>query len=314
MNEPDMAVNGQIVKTTGSWCKVLLEDGEVIDCRLPGKLRLGDQLTTNPVAAGDFVTVKMQEDQTGVIAEIGERKTVLERKATHGRRGTQIMAANVDRIVVVQSLKKPAFKTGFIDRLLVYSEWAHVPAMLVLNKCDLSTGEADRQKSTFLETLYRSLGYQVLFCSAHSGHGMQELHNELKNKTSVMAGPSGTGKSSLINALYPGLNLKIGDVSSFSNKGKHTTTYAQLLSLPDGIRIVDTPGIREFGLSGLDPSTLSHHFPEMGPYLSLCRYSNCTHRHEPSCGVKEALSSGAISESRYKSYVNMAESTLSEGF
>lgn len=307
-----MAVKGQIVKTTGSWCKVLLQDGGVIDCRLPGKLRLGDQLTTNPVAAGDFVSLKIQDDQTGIISGIDERKTVLERKATHGRRGTQIMAANVDRIVVVQSFRKPAFKTGFIDRLLVYSEWAQVPAILVLNKYDLHTGESDRQHLASLETLYQSLGYSVLFCSALSGYGMQELHNELKNKTSVLSGPSGTGKTSLVNALYPGLNLKIGDVSTFSNKGKHTTTYAQLLSLPDGINIVDTPGIREFGLSGLDPSSLSHYFPEMVPFLSRCRYSNCTHRHEPSCGVKEALRVGEISESRYKSYMNMADSALSE--
>ena len=309
-----MAVKGQIVKTTGSWCKVLLEDGMVADCRLSGKLRLGNQLTTNPVAAGDFVTLKMQEDQTGVISEIDERKTILERKATHGRRGTQIMAANVDRIIVVQSLRKPALKTGFIDRLLVYSEWAHIPAVLVLNKFDLSDGESDRQKNTFLETLYRSLGYKVLFCSALDGHGMQALHNELKNKTSVLSGPSGTGKTSLINALYPGLNLKIGDVSAFSNKGKHTTTYTQLLLLPDGVKIIDTPGIREFGLSGLNPSTLSHYFPEMAPFLTQCRYSNCTHRHEPSCGVKEALLTGEISESRYRSYMNMTESALSEGF
>ncbi len=301
-------MKGLITKATGSWYQVLLDNGESVSCRLPGKFRLDDEKVVNPVAVGDNVDVTLEKDGSGVINRIGERKNKLVRKATHGRRGIQLLAANVDLVLIVQSLHEPIFKTGFIDRLLVTCEAWEIPALILINKTDLQKSSKDEEKLKQIETLYREIGYDFLKTSIHDKTSIKKLSTALKGKISVLSGHSGTGKSSLLNALSPGLQLKTGDISRSSNKGKHTTTYAQLIRLSEDTYVVDTPGIREFGLVDLEPYELSLFFPEMRPHRESCRFYNCTHRHEPDCAVLTAVEDGNVPESRYKSYLNILES------
>ncbi len=301
-------MKGLITKATGSWYQVLLDSGESVSCRLPGKFRLSEEQIVNPVAVGDNVDVTLEKDGTGVINRIGERKNKLVRKATHGRRGIQLLAANVDLVLIVQSLRDPVFKTGFIDRLLVTCEAWEIPALIIINKTDLQKSSMDEEKLDQIETLYREIGYDFLRSSIHDQTSIAKLSKALKGKISVFSGHSGTGKTSLLNALSPGLQLKTGDISRSSNKGKHTTTYAQLIRLSEDTFVVDTPGIREFGLVDLEPYELSLFFPEMRPYRESCRFYNCTHRHEPGCAVLPAVEDGNVPESRYKSYLNILES------
>ncbi len=301
-------MKGLITKATGSWYQVRLNDGTSLACRLPGKMRLNDLEVVNPVAVGDIVHITLQSDGSGIIDRVTERKNRLLRKATHGRRGIQILASNVDLVLIVQSVRDPAFKTGFIDRVLVTSEAHDIPARIVLNKTDLAKGKKDEKKLKDTEDLYSKIGYPLLRTSIFQPESVELLRSELRGKISVLTGHSGTGKSSLLNALSPELNLKTGEVSQSSNKGKHTTTYAQLLELDEHTFVVDTPGIREFGLVDFEPYEISHHFPEMKPLIERCHYSNCTHRHEPECAVLRAVEENRISESRYRSYRNIIES------
>ena len=301
-------MKGLITKATGSWYQILLDDGSSVSCRLPGKFRLDEEEVVNPVAVGDNVQITLQKDGTGIIDHIEQRKNRLVRKATHGRRGVQLLATNVDLVLIVQSLRDPGVKTGFIDRLLVTCETYDIPAQIIINKCDLQKNEKDAYTLDHLEELYTDLGYDFLRTSIHDDHSIAELKSSLGGKISVLTGHSGTGKSSLLNAMSPGLKLKTGEISSSSNKGKHTTTYAQLIALSEHTYVVDTPGIREFGLVDLETYELSLHFPEMRPHREECRYYNCTHRHEPSCAVKKAVEENLISESRYKSYLSILES------
>jgi ribosome biogenesis GTPase / thiamine phosphate phosphatase len=301
-------MNGQITKATGSWYQVMLDDGTSVSCRLPGRFRLDDEEVVNPVAVGDIVEVSMQNDGTGIIDRIGDRKNRLVRKATHGRRGVQLLATNVDQVLIVQSLRDPVVKTGFLDRVLVTCEAYEIPAHIIINKTDLQRKSKDVGMLDQLEELYTKLGYGFLRTSIHDLKSVEKLKSLTAGKVSVMTGHSGTGKTSLLNAMSPGHNLKTGEVSRFSSKGKHTTTYAQLIPLDDNAYIVDTPGIREFGLVDVEPYEMSLYFPEMKVYREECRFYNCTHRHEPSCAVRKAVVDELISESRYKSYVNILES------
>ncbi len=298
-------MKGLITKATGSWYQVRLDDGTSLACRLPGKMRLNDQEVVNPVAVGDIVHITLQSDGSGIIDRVTERKNRLLRKATHGRRGIQILASNVDLVLIVQSLRDPAFKTGFIDRVLVTCEAYEIQTLIVLNKTDLAKGTKDDIKLKDTEELYSKLGYRLLKTSIFRPTSLKLFREELRGKISVLTGHSGTGKSSLLNTLSPELNLKTGEVSQSSSKGKHTTTYAQLLELDKDTFVVDTPGIREFGLVDFEPYEISHHFPEMKPRIEHCHYSNCTHRHEPKCAVLKAVGEKLITESRYRSYLNI---------
>lgn len=300
---------GRVIQSTGKWYKVVV-NGDIIECRLPGKFRLDTKEVTNPVAVGDSVEVEMEEDGTGTIQEIKDRKNYVPRQATHGRRGEQILVSNVDRAWVVQSIKQPKLKTGFIDRFLVTCEAYEVPAGIIINKMDLAN-QRDQNFIDDIVDLYCELGYKILATSIHDEESLQKLLDQLTDQTSVFIGPSGVGKTSLLNAIDPGINLKVSEVSSYSNKGKHTTTFAKLVPLTAGGYIVDTPGIREFGIVNVDKSELSLYFPEMIEPRQHCKYYNCTHYHEPKCGVVQAYSDGNIAAERYNSYLNILE-TLSD--
>ena len=297
---------GRVVKSTGSWYKVSV-DGEITECRLPGKFRLQKKEVTNPVAVGDFVKFTIGDDGSGMITEIEERRNYLPRQATHGRRGEQILVANVDRAWVVQSVKQPKLNLGFIDRFLVACEAYEIPAGIIINKKDLANPKAEE----FIEditSLYESLNYKVCLTSIQKKETINELINHLKDNLNVFIGPSGVGKTSILNAIDPKLNLKTGEVSEYSNKGKHTTTFASLVPLEIGGYVTDTPGIREFGIVNIEKPELSLYFPEMAEPRDKCKYYNCTHYHEPDCGVREAFEQGAIDADRYHNYLSILES------
>ncbi len=300
-------MRGLILQATGSWYLARIDDEKVVECRLPGKFRLSEEEVTNPVAVGDIVHITMQSDGTGRIEHIEERKNRLLRKATHNRRGVQVIASNVDYVLIVQSLRQPVFKTGFIDRLLVCCEAHEIVPVIIINKTDLQISRKDASDLAEVEKLYTGLGY--LFCktSIFDEETVRSLGDLIKGKISVMTGHSGTGKTSLLNLLAPGLDLKTGDVSLFSNKGKHTTTFTRLVALSDDTYLIDTPGIREFGLVDLESYELSLYFPEMRTFRESCRFYNCTHRHEPGCSVKKAAEEEHIYPSRYRSYLHILD-------
>ena len=300
-----MSKTGKVIQSTGKWYKVS-SDGEIIDCRIPGRFRLKDTGDTNPVAVGDQVELTVGDDGKGMIEEIYQRKNYIPRKATRSGRDEQVLVSNIDRGWVVQSIKMPTLKRGFIDRFLVACEAYEIPAGLIINKVDLLKDSKKGEIEAIKET-YKFLGYPVLCTSIEDESTIENLKDATKDKTSVLIGHSGVGKTSLINCLDPDIDLTVGDVSSYSEKGKHTTTYARLLELDYGGFIVDTPGIKEFGLVNIEPYELSLFFPEMREPRQYCKFNNCTHNHEPKCGVVDAFERGEIDPERYNSYLNILE-------
>lgn len=306
-----MAKQGRVEKSTGSWYQVKLKTGETISSRLPGKFRLKKKEQTNPVAVGDSVDIEIIEDGTGIITDIKERFNKIARQATHGRRGEHIIAANIDQAFVIQSIRKPAYKTGFIDRFLVTCEAFEIPPVIVINKMDLAR-KNDLEKLSEIEKVYKSLNYTILTCSVKDPSSLNKIIDLLKDKISVFTGPSGVGKTSILNAIDPNVDKAVKKISDYSQKGKHTTTYAELIPLHFGGYLVDTPGIREFGLIHIEPREIALLFPEMEAIQNDCKYYNCTHIHEPGCAVKQALEEGKIAEFRYRSYKNMFESSQND--
>lgn len=305
-----MEYRGRVVESTGQWYEVSYHnngDTLKVNCRLPGRFRLEDHDLTNPIAVGDYVIFEINDDESGSIKEIENRQNYLIRQSTHSQQGRQILAANIDCAYVVQSVQKPRPKQGFIDRFLVTCEAYQIPACIILNKTDFIT-EKNRGYINFLTDLYESLGYPVIKTSIKDDNSLDNLATRLKGKTSVLVGPSGVGKTSLLNHINPEVNREVGDISTFNEKGKHTTTFAKLLPLPDGGYLVDTPGIREFGLVDIEPWELSLFFPEMLEPRQHCKFNNCTHSHEPGCGVIEAFQEGNIDPDRYDSYLNILDS------
>ena len=305
-----MAQKGRIVESTGSWYEVSYNEQsgmETINCRLPGRFRLKDHDLNNPVAVGDYVQFAMNDDGTGSIEKIEDRQNYLVRQSTHHQDDTQILAANIDRAFAVQSVKKPRFKQGFLDRFLVTCEAYQISACIIMNKMDLATTD-DQQYVDSMASLYESLGYPVLQTSINNEKSLEKLKENLRDQTSVFVGPSGVGKTSLLNHIDPDIDRKVGDISSFNEKGTHTTTFAKLLPLAIGGYIMDTPGIREFGLVGIEPWELSLFFPEMLETRQACKFNNCTHSHEPGCGVIEAFEEGKINPNRYDSYLKILDS------
>ena len=303
-------VEGTVTRSSGHWLDVQVDD-QTIPSRVRGKFRLEDRDVTNPVAVGDQVTIRLNEDGTGLITEIHERENKLSRRAAGHRAGREhVIAANIDCAWNVQAVRLPKPNPGFIDRFLVMAEVHEIPARLVFNKIDLME-EEDEKLLDELTTLYEDLGYPVLCTSATEGTGVDALRDAMTDRTNLLTGPSGAGKSTLLNAIQPGLDIETGAVSEKTRKGRHTTTNAALHPLDGGGYVVDTPGIREFGVLDLQPDELAFFFIEFLPYHNDCQFYDCIHDHEPGCAVKEAVDEGAISERRYQSYLNMLESLRS---
>jgi ribosome biogenesis GTPase len=309
-SEPLSYREGLVTRSTGQWLDVKVDD-RVVPSRIRGKFRLEEQDVTNPVAVGDRVTIRLSEDDTGLITAIHERRNKLSRRAAGHRAGREhVIVANVDQAWGVQAVRLPRINPGFIDRFLVMAEVHDIPAGLVFNKIDLLRPE-DRDAIMTLRDTYEALGYPVLLTSATAGTGLGTFAEALTDKINVITGPSGVGKSTLLNAIEPGLDITTSSVSQKTSKGTHTTTHAALHPLSGGGYVVDTPGIREFGILDLEPDELAFFFVEFLPYLNECRFDDCTHDHEPGCAIKDAVDQGDISARRYESYLNILESLRS---
>lgn len=297
-----------VVKHTGSHYLVSnLPEWSLITCVLRGKLRLKEGVTTNPVAVGDRVLYESEDEGRGVITEILPRKNYIIRKSTNLSRQAHIIASNLDQVFLIVTLNFPQTKFEFIDRFLVTCEAYKVPVKIIINKIDLFTKEYDQSLEMFRHIYNESAGYQIIEVSGLKSINIESVRSECRGKLSLFSGISGVGKSSLINSLDPMLALKTGEISDYHKQGKHTTTFYEIHPLSSGGFIIDTPGIKGFGLIEMAKEELSHYFPEMFRLLDHCRFAPCTHTHEPGCAVKAAVEDGSITEERYVSYLSMLE-------
>ncbi len=300
-------MKGLVIKNTGSWVTVRLDDGNTVNCKMRGVLRLKGLRCTNPVAVGDMVQVEDKGGDAPVVGAIEPRKNYIIRRASNLSKEFQIIAANLDQAVLVATLINPETSTTFIDRFLTTAEAYQVPAVLAFNKVDLLTTGELRQQVNDLKTMYEHIGYPVITMSAATGEGTDQLRALLQGKMSLLSGNSGVGKSSIINLLVPDAHVKVGDVSHTHHKGMHTTTFSELLDLPGGGAIIDTPGVKAFGTIDFERAQVAHYFPEIFRISDECRFNNCTHTHEPGCAVRDAVEQGRISMSRYTSYLSILD-------
>lgn len=300
------ARKGVVVRNTGSAYDVRLDDDSIVSCRVKGNFRIKGIRTTNPVAVGDHVTALRASDDVWYITEIEPRRNYIIRRASNLSKESHILAANIDRALLVVTLKDPAVPLTFIDRFLATAEAYRVPAGLVINKAD-TWDDDDRQLGDAMKYLYDSIGYPTIIVSAETGFGLDALRDATRNCISLLAGNSGVGKSSLINALIPGAALRTGEISELYHTGTHTTTFSEMLPLPYGGEIIDIPGVRSFGTIDFTTEDVGHFFPDIFKVARDCRYSDCRHTGEPGCAVKEAVADHRIAESRYASYLNILE-------
>ena len=298
---------GRVIKSTGSWYDVRNDAGEVVLCRLRGKIRLDGLRTTNPVAVGDLVNYEKERDKdTCVIDKILPRTNVIVRKSVNLSKESHIIASNVDQAILVATIAQPRTSTGFIDRFTVTAEAYHIPVVIVFNKCDIYDDEQNAMAEQLMK-VYNGIGYESFVISAKTGYNCDRLKAMMKDKMSMFSGHSGVGKSALVNRLDPNLNIRVGEISEVHEKGKHTTTFAQMYELGFGGYIIDTPGIKEFALYDMEKETLAQRFPEMRALMLECRFNNCTHLHEPDCAIKNAVEQGIIADWRYENYCNMMD-------
>jgi len=299
-----------VYKSTGSWYIVKNELGQVFNARIKGKFKIDNITSTNPIAVGDVVNIENEEDiESTVITAIEERRNYINRTSPHNKNQHHIVASNLDQTLLIATIKDPKTSTGFIDRFLITAEAYRVPAIIVFNKIDLLKSK-DLEKLEEVKKRYEAIGYKVLAVSIKENKGLEEIKEILKNKTTLLSGHSGVGKSTFINHLFPEYNLRTKDVSDWSGKGMHTTTFAEMFDLKDGGSIIDTPGIRELGLFDMDKRELAHYFPEMRAIMHDCQFNNCVHINEPGCAIKNAveLPHNSISMERYISYLTIFES------
>lgn len=309
---PRAQKTGMVVRNTGSSYMVRLDNGEEANCRVKGNFRIKGIRTTNPVAVGDRVEVSKAADDADYITAIEPRRNYIIRRASNLSKESHILAANIDIAALVVSLREPSTPTTFIDRFLATAEAYSVPAMLIMNKSDIWDAD-DRELAEGMRYLYESIGYATAEVSAETGSGVPELRERLQGKVTLLAGNSGVGKSSLINALVPGAGLKTGRISDIHHQGVHTTTFSEMVSLPGGGELIDVPGIRGFGTIDFDATEVSHYFPEIFRTSEGCRYGNCKHTHEPGCAVIPAVQDHLISESRYASYLSILDEIENPG-
>ncbi len=298
-------MQGLVIKSTGSWYQVHATDGHDYDCRIKGKFRIKGIQTTNPIAVGDVVEFDLEPNaNTGVIHQLKDRKNYIIRKSINLSKQAQIIAANLDQAFLIVTLASPRTSLGFIDRFLATSAAYDIPTMLIFNKLDLFSAEGLEILDAY-KSIYEEIGYACYAVSALAGTNIPQIENLLKDKTTLFSGHSGVGKSSLINVLLPGREIKTGLISESSDKGQHTTTFAEMHTLPFGGYLIDSPGIRELGVFDIKPEELGHYFVEMRALMNKCRFNNCRHVNEPGCAVIQAVEEGTIAESRYESYLSI---------
>lgn len=296
-------MRGLVMKSTGSWYDVQQDDGQLVTCRLRGQFRIKGIKITNPVVVGDWVTFYLEPDGTGTISKIEPRRNYIERKSTNLSKISHVIAANIDVVFLIVTLKEPRTSLGFIDRFLVSAESFRIPTCIVFNKMDLYD-EQELELVGLLSTLYSNIGYDVIQTSTVTGLGLEQLKEKMKNKVCLFSGHSGTGKTAIIQHVDPSLNLRVGEISKQHLKGKHTTTFAEMFPVADGY-MMDTPGIKEFGLINYSKEEIRDYFPEIRSYNNKCKFNNCIHHHEPGCAVKQAVEMGLICETRYTNYLSI---------
>ena len=297
-------MKGLVIKNTGSWYTVRTDDGHTIDSKIKGNFRLKGIRSTNPVAVGDRVDIITNQEGTAFITSIEDRRNYIIRKSQNLSKQSHIIAANVDQAFLIVTVNYPQTSTTFIDRFLASAEAYSVPVVLVFNKTDLLTDE-ERHYQDMMMTLYDTVGYKCMAVSAERGDGVDALLPLLRDKTTLLSGNSGVGKSTLINRILPGVNLRTAEISDSHNTGMHTTTFSEMLELPSGGYIIDTPGIKGFGTFNMEPEEISSYFKEIFRFSHGCRFNNCTHTHEPGCAVLKAVEEHYIAASRYQSYLSM---------
>ena len=306
-------MKGIVIKSTGSWYSVRLSNGDLINARIKGKFRLKGIKTTNPIAVGDNVLLNEEEDGTAVIYEIEKRKNYIIRKSINLSKKSHILAANVDQAILIVTISQPKTYTAFIDRFLASAEAYHIPTVLVFNKIDIYT-DAEKEELNSLKNAYEKVGYKCITVSATENINVQQAADIMKDKVSMVSGHSGVGKTTLLNTIEPGLNLKTSEISEMHKAGKHTTTFAEMFELSFGGYLIDTPGIKAFGLIEFNKAELSHYFIEMRPRLKDCHFNNCLHINEPKCAIKEALENGEISAFRYQNYLDIYNDDEDENY
>ena len=304
---PSLFMKARIYKSTGSWYVAKGSDGKLYNARIKGIFKIDEITSTNPIAVGDEVEMEVEDvqEESAMIDHIYDRKNYVARVSPHNKRQHHIIASNLDQSILFATLKEPKTSQGFIDRFLISCESYHIPAIIVFNKADLYK-KKEMEKFETLKQIYESIGYQVVLASVHTGQGVDEVKQLLHNKTTLLSGHSGVGKSTFINAVFPQFNLRTQEVSGWSGKGMHTTTFAEMFDL-DGGQIIDTPGVREFGLVDISKQELSHFFPEMRVLINDCQFNNCMHINEPGCAVKSAVNAETVSVDRYASYLSILD-------